>query len=58
MLHENMNTSFLMVYTRVVEEARAKRKMRDAKKKRVSNQVPLKFPKARGDRVYNLISRG
>ena len=75
MLHDNMNIFRLMLYARRVEEARVKRKIRDAKrarlfdgvssnnrleiqdnprfKKRVSNQVPSKFPKANGDRVSN-----
>ena len=65
-----------MVYVRRFEEARAKRKSRDAKrersydggssknrfkiqdkprfKKRVSNQVPSKFPRASCDWVSNL----
>ena len=34
MLHDNMNISHLMVYARRVEEARAKRKSRDAKRER------------------------
>ena len=64
-----------MVHAIWVEEARSKRKSRDAKrsrsydggilkirleiqdkprfKKRVSHQVPSKFPKSSGDRVYN-----
>ena len=75
MLHDNMNISRLMVHARRIEEARAKRKSRDATrarsfdggssknrleiqdkprfKKRFSNQVPSKFPRATGDRVFN-----
>ena len=75
MLHDNMNIFRLMVHATRVEEARSKRKSRDAKrersydggssknrfkiqdkprfKKRVSNQVPSKFPRASGDRVSN-----
>ena len=34
MLHDNMNISRLMVYTRRVEDARVKRKSRDAKRER------------------------
>ena len=34
MLHDNMNISHLMVYARKFEEARAKRKSRDAKRAR------------------------
>ena len=34
MLHDNMNISRLMVYARRVEDARAKRKSRDAKRSR------------------------
>ena len=34
MLHDNMNISRLMVYARKVEEARDKRKNRDAKRER------------------------
>ena len=34
MLHDNMNNSRLMVYARRVEEARPKRKSRDAKRVR------------------------
>ena len=34
MLHDNMNISHLMVYARRVEEARDKRKIRDAKRVR------------------------
>ena len=33
-LHDNMNISHLMVYTKRVEEGRAKRKSRDAKSSR------------------------
>ncbi|XP_069147184.1 uncharacterized protein [Solanum lycopersicum] len=56
MLHENMKISHLMVHAQQVEETRAKRKSRNAKKKprfkkRSSNQVPTKFPKARDDMV-------
>ena len=75
MLHENMTLDHLMVHDQKVEEARAKRKSKDAKKaisfdgkssksrleiqdkrrfkKRLSNQVPSKFPKARYYRVSN-----
>ena len=75
MLHDNLHISRLIVRSQHVEEARAKRKSRDAKrartfvggssknrleiqdkprfKKRVSNQVPFKFPKARDGRVTN-----
>ena len=34
MLHDDMNISHLMVYARRVEESRAKRKSRDAKRVR------------------------
>ena len=75
MLHYKMNIFRLMVHVNHVEEARARRKSRYAKRarsfdggssknrleiqdkprfrKRVSSQVPSKFPKANGDRVYN-----
>ena len=75
MLHYNMHIGLLIVHTKRVEDARAKRKDRDSKrtryfegratkyrfeiqdkpriKKRFSNQVPSKFPKARDDRVSN-----
>ena len=74
MLHDNMNSSFLIMYSKHVEDARAKRKNRYAKrvgsfgsgssknrveiqdkhrvKKHFFNQVPSKFPKASGDRVF------
>ena len=73
MPHENMNISRLIVHAQQVEQARAKRNIRDTKgersfdggsskgrldiqdkhrfKKRFSNQVPSKFPKACDDRV-------
>ena len=72
MLHYNMHIGLLIVHTKRVEDARAKRKDRDSKrtrtfeggatkdrlgiiektrfKKRFSNQVPSKFPKAREER--------
>ena len=75
MIHDNMKISRLMVHSQYVEEARSRRKSRDAKKarsfdgcssngrlqiqdkprfkKRVSNQVPSKFPKARDYMVSN-----
>ena len=37
MLHDNMNIFRLMIYTRMVEEARVKRKRRDAKRARLFN---------------------
>ena len=37
MLHDNMNIFCLMIYTRMVEEARVKRKRRDAKRARLFN---------------------
>ena len=42
MLHDNMNISCLMVYARRVEEARAKRKSRDAKRSRSFDGGPSK----------------
>ena len=42
MLHDNMNISHLIVYARRVEDARAKRKSRDAKSARSFNGGSLK----------------
>ena len=42
MLHDNMNISRLMVHVKRVEEARAKRKSRDAKRERSFNEGSLK----------------
>nr|XP_010321247.1 uncharacterized protein LOC104647516 [Solanum lycopersicum] len=45
-LHDNMKISRLMVHAKHVEEARAKKKGRDAKRAR-----SFEFPKARDDKV-------
>ena len=42
MLHDNMNISRLMVHAKRVEEARSKRKSRDAKRARSFDRGSLK----------------